>query len=156
MSTYELKSYSDTESQDIARRLAILLKSGGVITLEGQLGAGKTTFTKGIAQGLGIQEMITSPTFTIVKEYEGKIPLYHMDAYRLEHSEEDIGFYEYFDGTSLAVIEWAEFIEDFLPSERLNIKINYIDENARLIQFEPSDQYYEKMIKELMSEYTKE
>lgn len=156
MGTYELKSYSDKESQEIAKRLAILLKSGGVITLEGQLGAGKTTFTKGIAKGLDIQEMITSPTFTIVKEYNGRIPLYHMDAYRLEHSEEDIGFHEYFDGVGLTVIEWAEFIEDFLPSERLNIKINYINENARLIQFEPSGQYYEKMIKELMSEYTKE
>lgn len=156
MSSFEIKSNSDKESKEIAERLALLLKPGDVVTLEGQLGTGKTTFTKGIAQGLGVKEMITSPTFTIVKEYNGRVPLYHMDAYRLEHSEEDIGFHEYFDGAGLSVVEWAEFIEDFLPSERLNIKISYIDEHARLIQFQPSGKHYAKTIKELMSDYTKQ
>lgn len=147
-----MKSYSDDESKDVAARLALLLQPGDVITLEGDLGAGKTTFTKGIAQGLGVKRVVTSPTFTIVKEYKGSIPLYHMDAYRLEYSEEDIGFSEYFNGAGLSVIEWAKFIEDFLPNERLNVKINYLSENSRLIEFDPSGEYYEKIIKKLMNE----
>src|SRR5690625_4929422 len=152
MGTYEIKSYSDEESQKIAARLALLLKAGDVLTLEGELGSGKTTFTKGIAQGLGVKRVVTSPTFTIVKEYKGSIRLYHMDAYRLEYSEEDIGFSEYFNGEGLSVIEWAKFIEDFLPNERLNVKINYLSENSRLIEFDPSGEYYEKIIKKLMNE----
>src|SRR5699024_5529025 len=95
-----------SETQALAHRLALLVSSGDVITLEGQLGVGKTTFTKALAEGLGIKDHITSPTFTIIKEYEGVIPLYHMDAYRLEDSEEDIGFDEYFYGDGVTVIEW--------------------------------------------------
>lgn len=152
MSKYEVKSNSADDSRQLAERLALLLKPGNVITLEGGLGTGKTTFTKGIAQGLGVKRMVTSPTFTIVKEYEGTLPLYHMDAYRLEHSEEDIGFSEYFNGAGLSVVEWAEFIEEFLPSERLNIKILYIDEFSRLIKFEPYGEHYEEVIKTLISE----
>lgn len=151
MSVYEIRSNSNDASQEIAARLAALVTGGDVITLEGELGAGKTTFTKGIAHGLGVKRMVTSPTFTIVKEYEGRIPLYHMDAYRLEHSEEDIGFWEYFNGEGLSVIEWATFIEDFLPSERLNIKINYIDEHSRMIQFYPYGAHYENIVRNLLN-----
>lgn len=151
MNTYEIKSDSDDETKKIAARLALLLKPGNLVTLEGELGTGKTTFTKGIAQGLGVKRMVTSPTFTIVKEYNGAIPLYHMDAYRLEHSEEDIGFSEYFNGAGLSVVEWAKFIEDYLPSERLNIKISYINGESRSIQFEPTGDHYEKVITELIS-----
>lgn len=156
MDKYELRSYSDEESQNMASRLAVLLKPGDVVTLEGELGSGKTTFTKGIARGLDITRMITSPTFTIVKEYEGTIPLYHMDAYRLEHSEEDIGFSEYFNGVGLSVVEWAKFIEDYLPNERLNVKINYIDEKTRNIQFEPNGKHYVNVVKNLVHEYAPE
>lgn len=156
MGTYEIKSYSDGESRKIAARLALLLKSGDVVTLEGELGAGKTTFTKGIAEGLGVRRMVTSPTFTIIKEYDGRIPLYHIDAYRLEHSEEDIGFSEYFNGEGLSVIEWATFIEDYLPNERLNVKINYIDENSRAIQFDPYGEYFKKLVKKFLNEKPEE
>ena len=156
MDKYEIRSYSSEESQDIASHLAVLLKPGDVVTLEGELGSGKTTFTKGIARGLDITRMITSPTFTIVKEYEGTIPLYHMDAYRLEHSEEDIGFSEYFNGVGLSVVEWAKFIEDYLPNERLNVKINYIDEKTRNIQFEPNGKHYVNVVKNLVHEYAPE
>lgn len=152
MGTYEIKSFSDEESKEIAARLTLLLQPGDIITLEGELGAGKTTFTKGIAQGLGVKRMVNSPTFTIVKEYDGRIPLYHMDAYRLEHSEEDIGFSEYFNGKGLSVIEWAKFIEEFLPTERLNVKINYLGENSRLIEFDPTGEHYKKVIKRFMNE----
>ena len=156
MDKYEIRSYSSEESQDIASHLAVLLKPGDVVTLEGELGSGKTTFTKGIARGLNITRMITSPTLTIVKEYEGTIPLYHMDAYRLEHSEEDIGFSEYFNGVGLSVVEWATFIEDYLPKERLNVKINYIDEKTRNIQFEPNGNHYVDVVKKLVDEYASE
>src|SRR5690625_1847457 len=152
MGTYEIKSYSDEESQKIAARLALLLKAGDDLTLEGELGSGKTTFTKGIAQGLGVKRIVTSPTFTIVKEYDGIFPLYHMDAYRLEHSEEDIGFSEYFNGHGLSVVEWAEFIEDYLPSERLNIRINHVDDQTRIIQFEPVGDHYVEVVRKFIND----
>src|SRR5690606_22621171 len=116
---------------------AALLKPGNVLTLEGDLGAGKTTFTKGLAKGLNIKRAVTSPTFTIMKQYEGTVPLYHIDAYRLEHSEEDIGFEEYMYGDGITVIEWATFIEDYLPNERLMITIQYVDEQTRKLTFDP-------------------
>lgn len=142
-------TYTAEETKRIAKKLAFLLSSGDVITLEGDLGAGKTTFTKGIAEGLGVKEMITSPTFTIIKEYTGNIPLYHMDAYRLEHSEEDMGFHEYFNGEGVSVIEWAQFIADYLPEERLNVKIDYLGENKRKITFSPQGNYFKKLVNHL-------
>src|SRR5690625_8041108 len=101
MNKYEIKTNAVEETARLAARLAVLLRPGDVITLEGDLGAGKTAFTKGIANGLGVKRTVSSPTFTIIKEYEGELPLYHMDVYRLEHSEEDIGFTEYLDRKSV-------------------------------------------------------
>ncbi len=92
---------------------------------------------------------VSSPTFTIIKEYEGELPLYHMDVYRLEHSDEDIGFGEYFDGKGISVVEWAQFIEEFLPAERLNIHINYVDEHTRLLTFISNGAHYTGIINEL-------
>src|SRR5690625_837639 len=142
----KINTSSEEETLKLASRLALLLRPGDVITLEGELGTGKTVFAKGIARGLGIKEIVTSPTFTIVKEYEGELPLYHMDVYRLEHSEEDIGFTEYFNGKGISVVEWALFIEDFLPEERLNIHISYLDEETRLLTFDPKGAHYKKKI----------
>ena len=119
MSEYEVISTKLEDTQLFAKRLASLLQPGDVITLEGDLGAGKTAFTKGLAVGLGIQKNVNSPTFTIIKEYQGNMPLYHMDVYRLEGSDEDLGFEEYFTGNGVTVIEWAHLIEDQLPAERL-------------------------------------
>lgn len=139
-----------SETQALAHRLALLVSSGDVITLEGQLGVGKTTFTKALAEGLGVKEHITSPTFTIIKEYEGVIPLYHMDVYRLENSEEDIGFDEYFYGDGVTVIEWAQFISDFLPEKRLEITLNYINEQERELFLNPIGKHYEHIVEELL------
>lgn len=149
MGKNRIETNSEEQTKSLAEKIATLLKPGDVLTLEGDLGAGKTTFTKGIAAGLGISRTLSSPTFTIVKEYEGTIPLYHMDVYRLEGSDEDIGFDEYFHGNGIAVVEWAQFIEDYLPLERLNITINYLDEESRIIEFEPIGEHFEKVVKEI-------
>lgn len=151
MSQYKIETHTELETLEFAQKLAILLRPGDVVTLEGDLGAGKTTFTKGIAQGLGVKRHVSSPTFTIIKEYEGELPLYHMDVYRLEYSDEDIGFEEYFNGDGITVVEWAHFIEEFLPEERLTIKINYLDEHKREIEFRPIGTYFEWVVNELMS-----
>lgn len=146
---YKIETQTELETNTLAKRLALLLKAGDVITLEGDLGAGKTTFTKGLAQGLGIKRTVSSPTFTIVKEYSGELPLYHMDVYRLENSDEDIGFDEYFHGNGITVIEWAQFIEDYLPKNLLNINITYVDENTRAFEFMPVGSHYTDVINEL-------
>ena len=120
-----------------------------VITLEGDLGAGKTAFTKGLAVGLGIQKNVNSPTFTIIKEYQGKMPLYHMDVYRLEDSYEDLGFEEYFNGNGVTVIEWAHINEEQLPNERLNISIYHQGNDSRKLVIKPMGKRYEQLCKEI-------
>lgn len=142
MKHYKIETRSEDETIRLAEKLASLLKPGDVITLEGDLGAGKTTFTKGIARGLGVKRVVNSPTFTIVKEYSGELPLYHMDVYRLEDSDEDIGFSDYFDGDGISVVEWAQYIKDYLPGEYLNINISYVDEHKRLIKFQPKGVHF--------------
>ncbi|WP_087974562.1 tRNA (adenosine(37)-N6)-threonylcarbamoyltransferase complex ATPase subunit type 1 TsaE [Oceanobacillus rekensis] len=147
----KIQTNTEHETISLAAKLALLLKPGDVITLEGELGSGKTTFTKGLATGLGVKRNISSPTFTIIKEYEGELPLYHMDVYRLENSEEDIGFDEYFHGNGITVVEWAQFIEEFLPEERLNIKISYMDDHSRELEFTPTGTHFKWVVNELMS-----
>lgn len=145
-------SNSAEVTMDFAKKLAQRLDKGTVITLEGDLGAGKTTFTKGLAQGLGVTRTVNSPTFTIIKEYtDGKLPLYHMDVYRLEESDEDLGFDEYFHGDGISVVEWAQFIEDMLPAELLKIKITYENDTERKIILEPVGTRYLDLCKELFS-----
>ena len=147
----KIQTNTEHETMSLAGKLALLLKPGNVITLEGELGSGKTTFTKGLAIGLGVKRNISSPTFNIIKEYEGEFPLYHMDVYRLENSEEDIGFDEYFHGNGITVVEWAQFIEEFLPEERLNIKISYMDDQRRELEFTPTGAHFKRVVNELMS-----
>lgn len=143
LSSIEFIAHSLEETEEIAMRLANLLQPGDLLTLEGELGSGKTTFTKGLAKGLGITRNVNSPTFTIVKQYKGRIPLYHMDVYRLEDSDEDIGFSEYFHGDGVSVVEWAEFIKDYLPEERLEIGIEYTDDDqARKLKFNAFGDHY--------------
>ena len=146
---YEKITSSAIETKEFATNLGTLVSPGDVITLEGDLGAGKTTFTQGLAVGLGVKRNVTSPTFTIIKEYQGRIPLYHMDVYRLEDSEEDIGFAEYFNGTGITIIEWAQYIDEFLPENRLDIYIEVIDQDRRKIICQSSDSHYETLISEL-------
>lgn len=148
---YEIHTSSAIETKKVATKIAAFVSPGDVITLEGDLGAGKTTFTQGLAGGLGVKRNVTSPTFTIIKEYQGRIPLYHMDVYRLEDSDEDIGFDEYFYGTGITIIEWAQFIEGFLPEKRLDINMEVINQDRRKIICQSSDSHYDTLIKELQT-----
>jgi tRNA threonylcarbamoyladenosine biosynthesis protein TsaE len=151
MNEYELVSTKLEDTQNFAKRLATFLEPRDVITLEGDLGAGKTAFTKGLAVGLGINRNVNSPTFTIIKEYHGRLPLYHMDVYRLEDSDEDLGFDEYFNGEGITVVEWAHLIEDQLPDERLNIFIYHEGAETRKIVVRPVGERYEHLCKEIFS-----
>ncbi len=120
------------------------------MTLEGDLGAGKTTFTKGFAEGLGITRVVNSPTFTIIKEYhDGSIPLYHMDVYRMEDESEDLGLEEYFEGQGVCLIEWAHLIQDQLPAERMQIVIKRAGDEARDITFTACGTRYETLCEEI-------
>ncbi|MDQ0163664.1 tRNA (adenosine(37)-N6)-threonylcarbamoyltransferase complex ATPase subunit type 1 TsaE [Aeribacillus alveayuensis] len=153
MERYAYFSNSPEETAQLATKLANLLKPGDVLTLEGDLGAGKTTFTKALAKGLGIKKTVNSPTFTIIKEYtEGRLPFYHMDVYRIEDGGEDLGFEEYFESDGVTVVEWAHLIEEQLPSNRLDIAINYIESKKRNIIFTPYGKRFREICKELWND----
>ena len=147
--TYKIRTTSLEQTQDIAYKIGKWVSNGMILTLEGDLGAGKTTFTKGLAKGLGINRNVNSPTFNIIKEYQGRIPLYHMDVYRLESGGDDIGLDDYLFGDGVCVIEWASRIEDLLPMERLDIKIFREGENQRCIELTPIGKNYETIGKEI-------
>ncbi|EAC2696070.1 TPA_asm: tRNA (adenosine(37)-N6)-threonylcarbamoyltransferase complex ATPase subunit type 1 TsaE [Listeria monocytogenes] len=148
---FELIMTSERETRLLAKQLGENLTAGDVILLEGDLGAGKTTFTKGLGEGLLIPQMIKSPTFTIIREYKkGRLPLYHMDVYRLEDtSADELGLEEYFYGASVSVVEWAQFVREDLPEEYLEIKLFHIDENTRKIVVKPVGQRYEQLAMEV-------
>ncbi len=139
------KTTSVEATQAIAHKIGELLMPGMILTLEGDLGAGKTTFTKGLAKGLGVSRNVNSPTFTIIKEYEGRMPLYHMDVYRLENGAEEMGLDDYLFGEGVCVIEWASMVEDLLPKERMDIKIYREGEMARRIEVTSTGAEYEKI-----------
>lgn len=137
------------ETIKLGNSLGKLLKANMLITLSGDLGAGKTTFTKGIGQGLGIEKIINSPTFTILKQYSGRLNLSHFDAYRLEGQDDDLGFEEIFDSDDVCVVEWANYIEEILPVQRLEIIIKKIDEDVREFTFKAIGRRYEQLMEDL-------
>ncbi|HEY8435938.1 MAG TPA: tRNA (adenosine(37)-N6)-threonylcarbamoyltransferase complex ATPase subunit type 1 TsaE [Haloplasmataceae bacterium] len=140
---YVYQFINEQETIAFGERIGRHLFSGAVITLEGPLGAGKTTLTKGIAKGLDIHQTVNSPTFTIVKEYNGRLPLYHIDAYRLEDAFEDLGLEDYFFGEGVTVVEWPDKISSQIPPAHLKVKIASIDENIRKIELIPQSSEYE-------------
>lgn len=146
-----LVSNSVEETIEIAHRLGLKLFRGAVITIEGVLGAGKTHFAKGVAKGLNIDAIITSPTFVIVKFYDsGRIPFFHIDAYRLEGVGDDGSISEYINSDGVALIEWSKFIASILPSEKLQISINIDLENgSRQIKIEATGHNYENLLKDV-------
>lgn len=141
MEEYKITVHSDNETIAIAQNIESEKFPGMVICLNGDLGSGKTVFAKGFAHAMGIEE-ITSPTFTIIKEYNGELPLYHMDVYRIEDTNEELGIEEYFDKGGVTIIEWANIIKDILPEERLDIKFKIVDENTRVIVLNPHGDKY--------------
>lgn len=121
-----IESFSEEQTFAFARELGEKAKKGQVYALDGDLGTGKTVFTKGFAVGLGIEEPVSSPTFTIVQEYDdGRLPLYHFDVYRIGDVEEmdEIGFEDYLYGDGICFIEWAKFVEELLPESSVRILI---------------------------------
>ena len=143
---YKITTHSELETIEIAQNFESEKFPNMIICLDGELGSGKTVFTKGIASSLGITENITSPTYNIIKEYEsGEMPLYHMDVYRLDGNAEGIGIEEYFTKGGIVVIEWADSIKDILPKERLNIKFKLVDENKRILIITPYGKQYEEL-----------
>ena len=147
---FEKHVHALEETQELALKLAELVAPQDTITLEGDLGAGKTTFTQSFAKGLGIKRNVNSPTFTIMKQYEGRIPLNHLDVYRLEDSDEDLGWDEIFYGDAVTVVEWAHLIEEELPKARLAIEITRIDDTSRKFIFKPMGENYVRLCEELL------
>lgn len=147
---FEKHIFSIDETNALAEKLANLVEAQYTITLEGDLGAGKTTFTKAFAKGLGVKRTVNSPTFTIMKQYNGRLPLNHLDVYRLADSDEDLGWDEIFYGDAVTVVEWAHLIQEDLPAERLEIVIKRMNEDERLFKFTPIGVRYELLCKELL------
>lgn len=148
---YTLITHSAAETQAVAEKLATLVTAGTVITLNGDLGAGKTTFTQGFGKGFGVKRNVNSPTFTIMKQYQGRLPLYHMDVYRLEDTGDDIGLEEYINGDGVAIVEWSNLIESSLPAERLAITIERVGDEERRLTFAPVGQKYETIVQEVLA-----
>ena len=149
--TLKIKSLEETE--ELAKIIAEWAYPGMVIGLAGDLGAGKTTFTKFFARALGIKDNVNSPTFTILKIYENKIPLYHIDAYRLETGSRDFDLEEYIYGDGISVIEWYPYLKDMLPKTYLTISLEVIQSNKRLAKIE-GDGFNEEIVKAISDRYS--
>lgn len=141
-------TFSEEETKALARTIARYLKPGDVIALEGDLGAGKTTLAQGIAKALGISGPVDSPTFTIIKEYEGTLPLYHMDVYRIDSPEEELGLEEYFYGDGVCLVEWASRVEPLLPDSTLWMFLT-VKPDRRSIRIRSKDSRWNSLMKEL-------
>ena len=149
MEEYKITSHSDNETIAIAQNIESEKFPNMVICLNGDLGSGKTMFTKGFAHAMGIDD-VTSSTFNIIKEYNGELPLYHMDVYRVDNNIESLGIEEYFEKGGVTIIEWADLIEDYLPEERLDIKFKVIDENTRVLILKPHGEEYQRVCEDIL------
>lgn len=149
----ELNSHSPKQTQLLGNHLGQLAQRGDTFLLTGELGAGKTCLTQGIARGLEIKESILSPSFVIIREHHGRLPLYHIDFYRLDHISEiaDLGLEEYLHGDGVCVIEWAERGISVMPQDNLLVALSYVtnSEMERVVRLTPRGQRYEDMIKQL-------
>ena len=153
---YKVTTYSEEETIELAQNIESEKFPNMVICLQGDLGSGKTIFTKGFAKAMQVEEEITSPTFNIIKEYtSGELPLYHMDVYRLDGKVEDLGIEEYYKKGGITIIEWADMIPDYLPEKRLDIKIKNSseDENKRTIVLIPHGKKYEEVCEDVVWYY---
>jgi len=151
MSHLEIISHSPEETQKIGVRIGEFALPGDVFLLVGGLGAGKTCLTQGIAWGLDIKEYAASPSFVVIRELYGRLPLYHIDFYRLDHLEEivELGLGDYLYGKGVSVVEWAEKGLSLLPEEHLLIEIGYLSDSERSLKLKPSGKRYRKIVAEL-------
>ena len=145
---YKITTYSEEETIELAQNIESEKFPNMVICLIGDLGTGKTIFTKGFAKALEVEEEVTSPTFNIIKEYTtGELPLFHMDVYRLDGNVDELGIEEYYTKKGITTIEWADMIPDYLPEKRLEIKfkLSNDDEDKRIIIIKPYGRKYEEL-----------
>lgn len=132
----EILTKSAEETVELGRRIGAVLLPNDIVALMGELGAGKTTLIQGIAEGLGVKDYVTSPTFVIINEYQGRMPLFHIDLYRLDQAGEieDLGIEEYFSRGGICVIEWAEKLKGLMPEKAESIEIDLLSENERKLR----------------------
>jgi tRNA threonylcarbamoyladenosine biosynthesis protein TsaE len=149
--THDLPNLAATQA--LGRRLGHLLFPGAVVALIGQLGAGKTHLTRAIAEGLGVPDsrIVTSPTFVLIQEYQGRVPIYHFDAYRLAAEAElgELGTEEYFEGDGVCLVEWADRVSGALPAEHLRIALEVLGETARRATLEGRGERYKEVVRAL-------
>ncbi len=143
-----ITSHSPEETQSIGQKLGKLARPGDVILLVGNLGAGKTCLTQGIAWGLDVSGYARSPSFVLMNEYNGRLPMYHIDLYRLENTAEiaDLGLDDYLYGQGLCVVEWADRAPDLLPPQHLLIKISLLGDTERKLELTPRGERYKAML----------
>jgi tRNA threonylcarbamoyladenosine biosynthesis protein TsaE len=153
---FVIESNSTRETKTWGRRLGSMLQGGELLALSGDLGVGKTCFIKGIARGLSLrEENILSPTFTMIQEHQGRLPLYHIDLYRLDSAAlDDFGLREYLFSESVAAVEWFERLQDGEQISRLSVKISYTGANSRRIEFIAADDRYAELIVSLRSRFS--
>ena len=144
-------SHSPQATQTLGSKLGELVKPGDVILLLGALGAGKTCFVQGLARGLGIEENISSPSFVLLREYKGRLPLYHIDLYRLEQLPEiaDLGLDDYFYGDGVSVIEWANRAKELLPTEHLLLEFIIVSARQRRLMLTSEGKHYQDLLTQL-------
>lgn len=153
---YRIETNSPEETYALSSLLGKKLKGGELIALEGELGAGKTHFVKGLAHGLGAKEVVTSPTFTLINIYEGRIPLAHFDVYRLPTPQaiEELGYEEFFYGPGVTAVEWSDLISSYLPSHYLLVRIersiSQTGKDSRSLTFIPYGPKMESLVEELI------
>lgn len=148
----ELISHSPEQTQYIGVKLGELAQAGDVFLLTGKLGSGKTCLAQGIAWGLEVKDYASSPSFVLVKEHQGRLPLYHIDLYRLNRVEEiqEVGLDDYFYGKGICVVEWAEKGGIALPSEHLLINLEFVSATERRLTFEAKGARYQELVSELL------
>jgi len=150
-----LQTKSVSETIRLGKKIGGLLRPGDVVALVGELGAGKTQFIKGLAEGAGVGKptYVSSPSFTLINEYPGRVPFYHVDLFRLEREKEaeELGLEDYFQGNGVTAIEWADKIPSLLPKEYLLISIAYIDKNIRSLEIAGKGKRYGDLVNQIQS-----
>lgn len=151
---YSIEVTGLSETERLANALEKNIEPGTVILLSGDLGAGKTTFTQFLGRALGVKRRMSSPTFNIIKSYSGKCTIHHMDCYRLEESDEDLGFDEYFNEDDISIVEWPIYIEEFLPDEHFSIRIETLGDEKRRFSFAAKGTAYTRILEALENDFS--